>query len=118
MKLKSSGFDVENINWIPIVTFSFVIFIASLAVLSLPFLVISEVMPQDLKEFGVSFCMTILWTCSFLIIKYLPFLTSTFGFHGIYFIFATVCILSAIFIITSMPETEGKSYEEIMNLLQ
>ncbi|XP_055308413.1 facilitated trehalose transporter Tret1-like [Sitodiplosis mosellana] len=118
MMLKTSGYDVESVNWIPIVSFSFVIFIASWAVLTLPFLVISEILPEKLKNFGTSFCMAILWSSSYAMIKYLPLLTDTFGFHGTLFIFSAVCLASAIFIIFYMPETKGKSYEEIMNLLQ
>lgn len=118
MMLKTSGFDVEAFNWIPIVSFSFVIFIASWAVLTLPFLVISEIMPEKLKDFGMSFCMAILWSTSFVIIKYLPFLTEEFGFHGTLFMFACVCLSCAIFIILYMPETKGKSHEQIQNLLR
>lgn len=136
MMLKKWNYDVEEFSWIPITSFSFVIFIASWAILTLPFLVISEIMPEHLKDFGVSFCMTLLWSFAFITIKYLPFLTGTLGFHGSMFLFASVCLSSAVFIILFMPETKGKrqtielflfhyvclfflgkSYEQIMNSL-
>jgi MFS family permease len=41
--LKSEGFHVEAFNWIPLVTFSFVIFIANWGVLTLPFMIVSEI---------------------------------------------------------------------------
>lgn len=108
---------METYNWIPLVSFSFVLFIASLAVLTLPFIVISELMPEKLKEFGVSFCMTLLWSFAFIALKYLPLLADTLGFHGSMFLFAGVCVFGAIFVAFYMPETKGKSYEEIMNSL-
>lgn len=117
MMLKSWHYKVELFNWIPIASFSFVIFIASWAILTLPFLVISEVMPEKLKEFGISFCMTLLWLFAFIIIKFLPLLTESLTFHGSMFLFAGVCITSTIFIVLRMPETKGKSYDEIMNSL-
>lgn len=40
------GYDMEAIRWIPIVAFSFTIFIASIGVLNLPFLVVAEVLPE------------------------------------------------------------------------
>lgn len=40
------GVDVTDFKWIPLVSFSFVIFIASWGVLTLPFLVLSEIMPE------------------------------------------------------------------------
>ncbi|XP_055298714.1 facilitated trehalose transporter Tret1-like [Sitodiplosis mosellana] len=118
MMLKSWGVEVNTFNWIPITSFSFVIFIANWAVMSLPFLVISEVLPEKLKDFGTSFCMIILWSTAFIVIKFLPLLTATLGFHGTMFLFAGVCLSSAMFIICLMPETKGRSYDEIMNLLK
>lgn len=75
-------------------------------------------MPMKLKEFGVSFCMSLLWSFAFIVIKYLPFLTEVLEFHGTMFLFAGACLLAALFIIAFMPETKGKSYEQIMNTLQ
>lgn len=144
MMLKSWKFEVDDYNWIPIASFSFgidfvrflirgsnfvvifachlqtfsVIFIASWAILTLPFLVISEIMPMKLKEFGASFCMTLLWSFAFIIIKYLPLLTDVLQFHGTMFLFAAVCLSSALFIIVYMPETKGKSYDQIMHSLR
>ncbi|XP_031629245.1 facilitated trehalose transporter Tret1-like [Contarinia nasturtii] len=118
MMLKTNGYDVEIFNWIPIASFSFVIFIASWAVLSLPFLVIAEIMPEKLKNFGPSFCMIILWSLNFVIVKYMPLLKATLGMHGMMFLFAGYSIVSAVLIVLFMPETKGRSYDEIMKLLE
>lgn len=116
--LKSWDYDVEAYNWIPIVSFSFVVFVAALAVMSLPFVVISEIMPERLKDFGASFCMTLIWSFAFIAVKYLPILTETVGFAGTMYLFAGVCLSSSVLIILFLPETKGKSYEQIMHILQ
>lgn len=118
MMLKSWKIDVEDYNWIPICSFSFVIFIASWAILTLPFLVIGELLPMKLKEFGTSFCMTLLWSFAFTVIKFLPLLMDALGFHGLMFLFAGFCLSSTIFIHFKMPETSNRSYDQIMNSLQ
>lgn len=59
MMLKSWNYAVEAYNWIPLVSFSYVLFMGSLAVLTMPFIVISEVMPAQIREFGVSLCVII-----------------------------------------------------------
>ncbi|XP_055302945.1 facilitated trehalose transporter Tret1-like [Sitodiplosis mosellana] len=115
--LRTWGYQVETFNWIPIASFSFVIFLASCAILTLPFLVIAEILPEELKDFGASFCMTLLWIVAFTITKYLPFMTEAIGFHGSMFLFAGACLSSAVFILLFMPETKGKSYEQIMSSL-
>lgn len=117
MMLKSWGVDVEPFNWIPVVSFSFLVFIAAWAILSLPFVVVSETMPELLKDFGASFCLTLVWICGFIVTKYLPLSIQLLGFGETMFLFAAVCLISAILIIFFLPETKGKSYEEIMNLL-
>lgn len=109
---------MNNYNWIPITSFSLTIFMASWAILPLPFLVISEIMPEKLKEFGMSFCMALMWLLAFTTTKFLPFLTSALGFHGSMFLFAGICLGSMIFIVLFVPETKGKSREQIMNALQ
>lgn len=66
MMLKSWSYDIEAYSWILLVSFSFVLFVASLAVLTLPFIIITELMPEKLKEFGVSFCISLLWLFAFI----------------------------------------------------
>lgn len=43
--MKTLGYDLHEYSWIPLVSFSFVIFIANFGVLTLPFLVLSEISP-------------------------------------------------------------------------
>lgn len=118
MMAKSSGHAIDDLNWIPLVSFSSVLFMANMAILTIPVLVISEVMPERIKDFGLTLCMSLLWIFSFITIKYLPFLTDVLDIHGTVFLFAAVCVAGAVFMFQFVPETKGRSYEEIMALLQ
>lgn len=44
--LKTQGYDMSAYGWIPLVSFSFAINLASWGVLSLPFLIIAEILPE------------------------------------------------------------------------
>lgn len=116
--LKDEGYQVEAFNWVPLISFSFVIFVAALGILTIPIIVLSEIMPEKTKDFSVSMCMTLLWILSFITTKYLPLLTDVIGFGGSMFLFAGVCVACEIFIIFFCPETKGKSHEEIMEALR
>lgn len=118
MMFKSWSYDLDFLNWIPVASFSSVIFIASWAILTLPYLVTSELMPEKLKDAGQTFCLALVWILSFLTVKMLPVLTDSLGFHGTMFFFAGWCIVSLVFIIFCMPETKGKSHEQIMMALE
>lgn len=115
--LRSMEYDVESQNWIPTACFSFILFAASLGIQSLPFVIISEILPAKLKEFGASFCMSLTWFFIFIVIKFIPDLHVAVGFHGSMFLFAGICAISTILIILFLPETKGKSYHQIMEIL-
>lgn len=116
--LKSWEFPVDGIAWIPIVSFSFIVFSQSLAISTLSLAVTPEILPENLREFGVSFCNTSSGASAFIVLKFMPFFTDLLGFYGTMFLFGGICVPSLLFIIFYMPETKGKSYEEIMKLLQ
>lgn len=46
----SLGLNVESLSWIPLVSFSFVIFIQNLGILSIPFLYLAEISPQKVTN--------------------------------------------------------------------
>ncbi|KAG4071144.1 hypothetical protein HA402_003276 [Bradysia odoriphaga] len=118
MMLKSMGYNVEAYNFVPITCFSLVLFLAAWGILTLPFLVIAETMPENLKDLLTSFCVALIWALEFALIKFLPFLNEILGFHGSLFLFAGICLIGTVLIILFVPETKGKSYEEIMKMLQ
>lgn len=118
MMLKSNDADVTAINWIPLASFGFVLFVSQLGVLSLPFVVLAEIMPYKIKDTSVTCCMSLLWILSFITRKYLPLLIQLIGFHGSMFLFAGICLCGAAFVILFMPETKMKSHEEIMKSLE
>lgn len=119
MMLKSWNYAVEeSFRWIPLAALSIVIFFASCAILTLPFTVIGEMMPEQIKDLSVTFCMALMATFGFILLKTFPWLMGLLGFHVSMFLFAGVCLSCAVFIIFYMPETKDKSYEKIMTSLQ
>nr|XP_029716912.1 facilitated trehalose transporter Tret1-like isoform X2 [Aedes albopictus] len=114
---KSLGHNVESFDWLPLVCFSFSIFIGSVGVLTLPFLVLAEVMPQKIKGFAISFCMGILWIFAFVAIKYFSTLFDVLGMHGTMMLFSVCSLVGAVFVALVVPETKGKSLEAIAKLM-
>lgn len=118
MMIKLWGVDVTAFNWIPVVSFSVVVFVSMLGILSLPFLCLAELLPEKIKDASVAFCMAISWIFSFITIKYLPLLNQMIEFHGSMFLFAGICVCAAGFIISFMPETKCKTHNQIMKSLE
>lgn len=118
MVFKTRDYPVEDFLWVPIMSISFVSFIASLGIVSLPLLVFSEVVPEKVKDFGMGVYLTASWLASSMIIKYLPIMIDSLGFDVTMFIFAGICVACEVFIIFYVPETKGKSHEDIMEALE
>ncbi|XP_055586556.1 facilitated trehalose transporter Tret1-2 homolog [Uranotaenia lowii] len=111
------GYDVSLFDWLPLVCFSWVIFIGSFGVLTVPFVVLAELVPQKIKSFALSFCMNSLWVFAFLAMKYFSPLSEALGMHGILLLFAIFSLAGAIFVAIMVPETKGKSFETIARLM-
>lgn len=118
MMLKTWNIPVETVNWIPLASYSFAYFTASLGIQTLTFPIISEIMPEKIKNTAVSFCMTFSSILQILISKYLLFFIEALGFHWAMFVFAGICLFGTLYIQLSMPETKGKCYVDIMRALE
>lgn len=118
MILKSWQYDVSAYSWISIVSLSAVIFVQSLAVSSLSLSVTAELMPENIREFGITFCNTILGIAAFSVLKVVLPLSEMLGLGTMVFCFAASCLVCGIFIVLYVPETKGRSYDEIMKSLK
>lgn len=53
------------------------------------------------------------WACTFLVTKTYVDLTLLIGSHGAFWLFGVICLISLAFVIIFVPETRGRSLEEI-----
>lgn len=116
--LKSWHYNVEPFSWISIVSLSGTMFVQALAISTLKLTITAEILPENLREFGLPFCNIVLGTSSFVVLKFTPFLIALVGLHGTLFMFGSFCFLGFLFTILYVPETKGKTYDEIMKALK
>lgn len=76
-------------------------------------LAISEIIPLRIRGIGMGFCVLCLWTTNFIISLVFPTLLASFGLQVTFIIFAGIGVLAIAFTRFFMPETMGKSLEEI-----
>lgn len=53
------------------------------------------------------------WACTFLVTKTFADLLRVFGTDGTFWMFGGICLMGLVFIIFCVPETQGKSLEDI-----
>lgn len=75
---------------------------------------ISEVFPNHLRAYGQSFGSSTHWILAALVTLFMPAMLSGLGNPGIvFFFFAFMMVLQLIWVIFMMPETKGRTLEEI-----
>ena len=74
---------------------------------------IAEIFPNRVRAVAVATCTFALWAGSFSLTYSFPLLNSALGSYGTFWIYASICAAGFIFFISRLPETKGKSLEEL-----
>ncbi|MCX6936841.1 MAG: MFS transporter, partial [Verrucomicrobia bacterium] len=71
------------------------------------------IFPNRIRGAAVSISVSALWIACFLLTYTFPILNSRLGSSGTFFLYAAICAAGFIFIACKLPETKGKSLEDI-----
>jgi SP family xylose:H+ symportor-like MFS transporter len=74
---------------------------------------ITEIFPNQVRATAVSISVAALWIACFVLTYTFPLLNGAFGTAGTFFIYGLICFLGACFVFFFVPETKGKSLEQI-----
>jgi MFS transporter, SP family, major inositol transporter len=83
------------------------------AISPVTWLMLSEIFPQKLRGLGMGVTVFCLWITNFLVGLFFPILLSAVGLSITFFIFAVCGIAAIIFVNKILPETRGKSLEQL-----
>ena len=75
--------------------------------------VISEIFPNRIRGTATSIAVTALWVASFILTYTFPRLNNALGAAMTFWIYAGICVAGFLFIKARLPETKGKTLEEI-----
>jgi SP family galactose:H+ symporter-like MFS transporter len=91
------------------------LYIASFAISLGPifWLMISEIYPLNMRGSAMSIAALCNWGSNFIVALIFPVLLATFGGAGSFWLFAALGIVAWIFVYFMVPETKGRTLEEI-----
>ena len=75
--------------------------------------IISEIYPTRIKGLAMSFSTAISWFCTFLTVYFAPVIQGTLGLSYLFAIFGVFSIIAFVFVKIWIPETKGKTLEQI-----
>jgi len=87
--------------------------IYAMSLAPITWVVLSEIFPNRLRGMAMSIATFSLWVASFILTFTFPILNNTLGASGTFWVYSGICVLGFFFIQKKLPETKGKSLEEI-----
>lgn len=109
--------EVKYIEWLPLIALNLYVVAASVGISPLPWFMMPELLSNEAKNWVSSLAVCFNWGMTFLVTKFFPIMMNTMGSQATYGTFFAICIVSTIFIGVYIPETKGKTREEIQILL-
>lgn len=87
--------------------------IYSLTLAPITWVLLSEIFPNKIRGHAMSVATFSLWFACLILTVSFPFLNKAFGASGTFTIYAIICIAGFIYMFKRLPETKGKSLEQI-----
>lgn len=111
--LLNQGIEIKFIGWLPLIAVNLYIVACSLGVGPLPWFMMPELLSNEAKSWVSSTAVCLNWAMAFLVTKFFPIMMNDMGSEATYGTFFVICLVGTIFIVVFVPETKGKTREEI-----
>ncbi|XP_057653969.1 facilitated trehalose transporter Tret1-like [Diorhabda carinulata] len=109
---------IGNIRWISILFTLIYILSYGIGLGNVPLAFAGEIFPKDVRSAGVATTLIIDTLVLSIVTFSFPLVSTTLGLHWCFWICAAASSIGFISIYFTMPETKGKSFLEIQNLLE
>jgi SP family facilitated glucose transporter-like MFS transporter 8 len=100
-------------HWACVVCVLLYICFCSLGVLVIPWTLIGELLPIQIRGIGGGFMVGFAYILMFGVVKSFPFTLDITGTEGIFFLFSFMSLAGVAFVYVFLPETLGKTLQEI-----
>ncbi|GIY37566.1 facilitated trehalose transporter Tret1 [Caerostris darwini] len=105
----------QTYGWVPLLCVVVYISGFSLGLGPIPWLMMSEMSPMRVRGLVCGLGTAFSWTFVFIITKSFLQIESLVGDFGAYWIYSVFCLMTCFFTLIFLPETKGKTMEEIEN---
>lgn len=111
--------DIKSIAFLPIVALSVFVIMFSIGFGPIPWMIVGEITPPEIKSVVISAACTFNWLLAFLVTKFYGTLSDpeVLGQAVTFYMFSAVSALGTVFVFTMVLETKGKTLQEIQDEL-
>jgi sugar porter (SP) family MFS transporter len=104
-------FELKGLSILVLVMVAIATYAMTLAPIT--WVVLSEIFPNNIRGAAMAIATTALWIACFVLTYTFPILNKLLNASGTFWLYAFICLSGFIFILKKLPETKGKSLEEI-----
>ncbi|XP_031425983.1 solute carrier family 2, facilitated glucose transporter member 6-like [Clupea harengus] len=105
----------DPITLIPLISTMVIIFGYAMGWGPITWLLMSEVLPLGARGIASGVCVGVSWLTAFVLTQFFMHVVVAFGLYVPFLFFSVVCVVNIIFTGVCVPETKGRSLEEIEN---
>ncbi|ELT97336.1 hypothetical protein CAPTEDRAFT_158645 [Capitella teleta] len=105
--------EASGLSWLALLSLLVYIMAFSLGWGPIPMLIMSEIFPAKARGSASAVAAITSWGSAFLVTSQYSFLVSLIGMSGTFFFFAVFCFIGVLYVRVFVPETRGKSLEDI-----
>lgn len=107
----------DSVAWMPLTGVVVFEVSFSLGMGPLPWLVMAELLPPGVRSWASGASVALTWSIAFFVTRFCADLTERLGHAATYFGFAAVAAAALAFVLAAVPETKGKTPDEIRKSL-
>lgn len=109
--------DISSFSFIPLLALVSYIIMFSIGLVTIPFVIIGEMFPTNVKAFASCVLEIYFAVLVTIVSKFFHWSSNSFGMHVPFLSFAVFSLVGVFFVIFVVPETKGKTLEEIQDEL-
>jgi len=118
LKEKNDNVNPEGLGWLPLTALMLFVFAFNFGYGPVPWLFMGEILPSHVKGFGAGLSTSFNWFLAFLLTKSFEDFKNHLGLSGCYWSLGVISAVAVAFSVLFVPETKGKTLDEIQKEFQ
>ena len=113
--LKENGSEelLQKISWLPLLSLIIFVFAFSVGYGPVCWIIGAEILSSKVRPIVSPVAVGFNWFCVFAVAKTYPDLVNLLGTYGTFYLYGSLAIVGLVFTLVCVPETKGKTEEEI-----
>lgn len=104
-------FKIQGVMILVVVVLCIAVYAMTLAPVT--WVILSEIFPNRVRGAAMAMATTTLWVASSILVVTFPYFNRGLDTHGTFWLYAGICTAGFLFIFRRLPETKGKTLEQI-----